>query len=160
MDQGEAYAAGGFWADSGGYANTLLIVPKFTDPNTNKPYVAKAGPLVVTDYGIVQQPGGTGICVACFEATALPDNGRAMFSSVPGDPNPKRIFSIAGGGGFNLNLSVPWHRYDTGLAIIVSTSYTTITYASATSFLSVRVAQAYIGGGPKAPTTGGVYPQR
>jgi len=159
MDQREAYSAGGFWADSGGYVNQLLVVPAFTDPATNKPYDAKTGPLVVLEYDIVQKPTGTGICVALFEATAIPANGRAMFSGSPGDPNPKRIYPISGGGSIVLSLSAPWQRFDTGLAIVVSTNYDTITYASQATFIAVRYAQAYVGGGPKAPTTGGAYPQ-
>lgn len=159
MDQGEAYAAGGFWTDSGGFVNELLVIPKFTDHATNKPYSAKAGPVVVLDYGIIQQPGGTGICVALFESTALPVNGSAMFPGGAG--NPKRIFPLTGGTGVILSLSAPWHRYDTGLAIVVSTSYATVTRASAATFIAVRTAQAYIGGPPlpAGGVEGGAYPQ-
>ena len=157
MDQREKDSAGGFWADSGGYVNSLLLIPAFTGP-LNKPYTT-AGPVVVLDYDIVQKPTGTGICVALFETTALPANGRAMFSGTPGDPNPKRIYPISGGGSIVLSLSAPWQRFDVGLGIVVSTSYDTVTYASAATFIAVRYAQAYVGGTPKAPTTGGPYPQ-
>lgn len=153
MDQREAYAAGGFWGDSGGFANTFLLIPAFVDPATRAPYSRKAGPVCITDYGIVQQPGGTGICIALFDTDAVPANGRDMFSATPGDANPKRIIPVTGGNGYIVSLPAPWHRFDTGFVAVVSTSYTTITYGSATTFFSVRYTQVKIGG-YAAPTIG------
>lgn len=145
MDERETYAAGGFWGDSGGFTNTFLLVPAFVDPTTRAPYQT-AAPVCITDYGIVQCSGGTAICIAIFDAAALPANGRDMFSAVPGDPQPKRIFPISSTGGVLASLSAPWQRFDTGFVAIASTSYTTLTYASDTVFFSVRYAQARIGG--------------
>lgn len=145
MDQREAYAAGGFWGDSGGYANTFLLVPAFVDPATNSPYTtnpAKAGPVVITDYGIVQQPGGTGVCVMLFDATAVPANNRALFTN----PKPKRIIPLTGGNIFFESLCAPWEAFLSGFVAVVSTSYTSVVYASATTFFSVRYAQLFIGG--------------
>ena len=146
MDEASAFAGDSFWADNGGFGNVLSIVPRFTDPHTNAPYVGKLASLIITDYGFMQDPGGTGICVALYDVAVAPVDGSDMFPVNLTLPRPKRIIALAGGGAYSGSLSAPWHKYFNGFVAIASSSYTTVAYASASSFLSVRYFQNYIGG--------------
>jgi hypothetical protein len=141
MDLTEAFAGSSFHADSGGLVSSFLIVPGFTDPTTNVPF-AVAGPLLVTNYDIAQHPSGNGIVLAIFDTTTLPADGRAMFDT----PKPALLIPLAAGGFYSKTLSAPWHRYENGLVMVMSTSWTILTYASAQTFFALNYAQSFIGG--------------
>lgn len=147
MDQREKDSAGGFWGASDGYKNNYVLIPDFVDPAVNKPYSAemppKAGPVVITEYAITQQPGGTAICILVFDATTVPADGRAVFGV---SPAPKRIIPLTGGNQFFQSLNAPWERFDTGFVAIASKDYVTIQYASEKVFFAVRYCQNFIGG--------------
>jgi hypothetical protein len=147
VDEASAFAGDSFWADNDGFGNSLVISSaKFTDPTTNAPFSDKLAPLIITDYGFVQEPGGTGICVAIFDVTVAPVDGSDMFPVDPALPRPKRIIPLTGGNAYLASLNAPWQKFFNGFVAIASTSYSKVTYASASSFLSVRYWQAYIGG--------------
>lgn len=157
MDIGEAYAGGSYWGsswnattNSGGYAATFLLIPQLVDPYTGKP-LDKAGPVVVTDYEITQNSTGNGIVLVFFDAATVPAAGRALFTNSDAVPQPKFLAPIAPGVRVSLPLAAPWHAYDNGLAVVCSTSYSTLTYATANTFFAVRYAQykdggSYLGG--------------
>ena len=106
---------------------------------------ATPAPVVVTAYHIVQAPGGTGLVLVFFDATALPADNRDWFTATPGDAQPVFSVPLQAGQSFHLALPAPWHRYSNGLAALISTSFTKLIRASASTFFAVKYAPDHVG---------------
>jgi len=136
----DAYAGTSFWGTSNGPAAEFALIPsKILKPTANQidfsaqPYSVPA-PVIISSCQIYQQAGGTGIVALFFDATALPVDGAAL-SDATGF-----VFAvpIAAPGAILLNLVAPWHRYNNALGIIISTSTTQVTRASASTLFAVN----------------------